>query len=44
MNAEQHFISLELSYGMIFCAICNDFIYDETCQTLAETHLRKEAL
>lgn len=43
MEEKDHVISLELSYGMIFCHACNDFIYNHEFQELAKNHLRLEA-
>lgn len=39
----KHYIVLELSYGMIYCHQCKDFIYDAECQAIAEKHIKKEA-
>lgn len=39
----KHHIALELCYGMIYCNVCKDFIYDRDCQEIAKKHLQKEA-
>lgn len=36
-------ISLELAFGMIYCHVCNDFLYHRESQQVAEKHLLKEA-
>ena len=43
LETQRHIIALELSFGMIYCNACRDFIYDNDCYVLAENHLRKEA-
>lgn len=43
MKLTKHYITLELCYGMLYCNLCKDFIYDKQCQIIAEKHLRKEA-
>lgn len=43
MKSNKHYIALELSYGMIYCNYCKDYIYHSECQTIATKHLRREA-
>lgn len=43
LKMSKHFIVLELSYGMLWCSGCKDFIYDTECQDIARKHLQKEA-
>lgn len=43
LKINQHFIALELSYGMLWCGGCKDFIYDAECQDIARRHLQREA-
>lgn len=43
LESKRHHIALELSFGMIYCHTCRDFIYDPECYAIAEKHLRKEA-
>lgn len=43
LESKRHHIALELSFGMIYCHACRDFIYDPECYVMAEKHLRKEA-
>lgn len=40
----KHHIALELSYGMIYCNSCKDYMYYPECQTIAEVHLKNEAM
>lgn len=43
LKVNKHYIALELSYGMLWCSGCKDFIYDAECQDIARKHLQKEA-
>lgn len=43
LKMNKHYIALELSYGMLWCGGCKDFIYDSECQDIARKHLQKEA-
>ncbi|XP_055691431.1 ubiquitin carboxyl-terminal hydrolase nonstop [Lutzomyia longipalpis] len=43
MSMSKHYIALELSYSMIYCHHCRDFIYDRECQEIARQHLMREA-
>lgn len=43
MTQSGHSIGMELTYGMLYCYSCEDFIYHRVCYQIAEAHLRKEA-
>lgn len=43
MRSSKHYIVIELCYGVIYCGICEDYIYDPECQEMAKKHLQKEA-
>lgn len=44
LKINKHHIALELSYGMIYCNSCKDYMYHPECQTIAEAHLKNEAI
>lgn len=43
MRKKGHNIAIELTYGMVYCRDCEDFVYHELLSEIAEVHLRKEA-
>lgn len=42
-KTKKHFLYVDLSYGNIFCAQCQDYIYDKEFTEIAMTHRLKEA-
>lgn len=43
MEKKEHYVALELNYGIIYCHYCKDYIYSSDCYAVAENHLRREA-
>lgn len=41
-NSKKHYISIDLTYGAIFCSQCNDYQYNATFEEVVNNLLKKE--
>ncbi len=42
-KSQNHYISLELAHGVLYCHHCSDFIYHTECMKIAQANVAKEA-
>lgn len=41
VHASQHMLAVDISYGVVHCFACNDYVYDRELEAVARKHRRK---